>query len=519
VVLVLAALVVPLGLVEPQARPVGAPSGALPALGELSPAQGSRAQGSPAQGSPAQASPDGWPAGSAATAEADLPGTPGWQRLRVGAQHDIEGYADHDSVLPGTPVRLFVSTVAGRYRIRAFRMGWYGGVLARQVWASDWLPGSRQPAARVYGPVHRVVAPWRPTATVPTAGWPPGDYLLRLDADRGALGRFVPLVVRSASAAGAVVIVNADTTWQAYNDWGGYSLYHGPDGGMAGRSRAVTFDRPYAYGAGAADFLGAELPLVSLAERIGLPLAYLTDTDLHRDPDLLDGARALISLGHDEYWSPAMRAQVTRARDSGMNVAFLGANAIYRKIRFAGSRLGPDRVEINYKGDADPVRDPAQVTTQWRSPPSDDPESSLTGTFYQCNPVRADMVITDPDNWLFAGLHLRPGTRLRGLVGSEYDRVDLGAPTPRPIEILAHSPLRCAGTADHADMAYYSTPSGAGVLDVGTSDWVAGLDSRDGLVRSVVLEVTANLLTVFAAGPAGLVHPARDNAARYYRTR
>jgi hypothetical protein len=447
-------------------------------------------------------------------AEWDRPGDLTWSRIDVGHPHDVEGFADTDSAVPGQPVRLFVSTVARSYRVRAYRMGWYGGARARLVWSSAWQPGRRQAGARVTGATHTPSAPWRPSLTVDTTGWPPGAYLLRLDTDRGVLRRFVPLTLRAPTARGAVVLVDADTTWQAYNAWGGYSLYHGPDGARADRARAVSLDRPYDYGGGAGDFIGAELPLLALAERLRLPLAYATDVDLHRDPALLDGAAAVISLGHDEYWSPAMRTAVTRARDRGTNVAFLGANAIYRKIRFGPSSLGPDRTEINYKDASDPIgrTDPAQVTTQWREPPSSDNESSLTGTDYGCSPVRADMVVLDPSSWLLAGLGLRAGSRLRGLVGSEYDRVFAGAPTPRPIQVLTRSPLVCDGRSDVAEMAYYTTRSGAAVLDTGTSDWIAGLDSADPVVRRVVTAVTRRMLVAFAAGPAGRTHPARDSA-------
>ena len=444
-------------------------------------------------------------------------GDPSWSMVRTGAQHDVEGYTDRDSVRPGQPVRLFVSTIARHVRVRAYRTGWYAGTRARLVWRSASVPARLQPAARVTGPTHTPSAPWRPTLTVDTTGWPAGDYLLRLDTDRGPLRRFVPLTVRTASNRGAVLLVNADTTWQAYNAWGGYSLYHGPDGARADRSRAVTFDRPYDYGAGTADFLAAELPLVALAERLGLRLGYATDVDLQRDPGVLDGAAAVFSLGHDEYWSPVMRAALTRARDRGTNVAFLGANAIYRKIRFGRTGLGADRLEINYKDDTDPIgrTDPAQVTTQWREPPSSDNESSLTGTDYGCSPVHAPMVVVDPGSWLFTGLGLSAGSRLPGLVGSEYDRVYLGAPTPRPIEVLTHSPLVCDSRADDADAAYYTTRSGAAVFDSGTSDWVPGLDSPTPVVRRVVTAVTTRLLVAFAAGPAGRAHPARDTAPRY----
>ena len=38
---------------------------------------------------------------------------------------------------------------------------------------------------------------------------------------------------------------------------------------------------------------------------MGLPLAYVTSMEIDADPHLLDGASALISPGHDEYWTPA----------------------------------------------------------------------------------------------------------------------------------------------------------------------------------------------------------------------
>ena len=97
------------------------------------------------------------------------------------------------------------------------------------------------------------------------------------------------------------------------------------------------------------------LPVVSLAERLGLPLAYVDSVDLEAQPDLLAGASAVISMGHDEYYSVGMRAALERARDAGTNLAFLGANAVYRRIRLEPTDLGPHRQLVNYK---DPGEDP-----------------------------------------------------------------------------------------------------------------------------------------------------------------
>lgn len=230
------------------------------------------------------------------------------------------------------------------------------------------------------------------------------------------------------------------------------------------------------------DLLANELPAISLAERAGLPLAYATDVALDLDPHLLDGARGLVSMAHDEYWSTKMRAQVTAARDRGVNVAFLGANAVFRHIRFEAGPVsdGADRVnrlEVSYKsqfGDPENGRNDAEVTVNWREPPVPRPESTLTGTFYECNPVLADLIVTDPRSWLWAGI-AQAGTIVPGVVGVEYARVNPGVPTPAGIELLTHSPVTCRNTASYSDSAYYTVPSGAGVFAAGTNLWVPAL--------------------------------------------
>ena len=278
-------------------------------------------------------------------AENAKPGTSNWRIDELGTHSAIEGYASAVSVLPGQQFRLFVSTTASALRVQAFRMGWYGGKQARQVWESGSVRGQVQAKAGLTPSTRMVTAPWRPTLMVSTAGWPQGAYLLRLDASDGPQ-RYVPITVRSLSTAGKVVLVEGVTTWQAYNLWGGYDLYAGPRG-FGDRSYAASFDRPYdADGTGATWFMSFDQPAIALAERSGVPLADETDVDVDEHPALLFGARAVVSLGHDEYYSAAMRTALIGARNAGTNLAFLGANAIYRHIRFASSPLGRDRIEI-----------------------------------------------------------------------------------------------------------------------------------------------------------------------------
>ncbi len=240
---------------------------------------------------------------------------------------------------------------------------------------------------------------------------------------------FVPLCVRDDTSDAALLVMHGVTSWQAYNRWGGYSLYYGNKGGAltytqasgggtyADRARIVSYDRPYSHdwASGAADFVGNELPVVFQAEQLGLDVSYWTDVDLHERPEVLPNHRALISLGHDEYWSAPMRTNAQTALQQGLNIAFLGANACYRQIRLEPSPLGPDRHVVCYKSAAeDPMSrvNGALVTVNWDQPPVSDPESTLTGSMYQDVDADADLVITDPTSWVFAGTGLTAGQHL-----------------------------------------------------------------------------------------------------------
>ncbi|MFI9723260.1 N,N-dimethylformamidase beta subunit family domain-containing protein [Streptomyces sp. NPDC052396] len=453
-------------------------------------------------------------------AENQRPGDHDWGLRHRGADRAVEGYADRVSALPGETVRLHVSTTARGFRAEAFRMGWYNGAQARLVWASERTAGAPRTIGPAAGATRTVTAGWPPSLELTTRGWPEGAYLIRLTADSGEQ-RYLPLTVRSRTTAGRLVLVNAVGTWQAYNTWGGHSLYHGPGGkdDYASRSLVVSCDRPYDDD-GAPLFTTYEQPAIALAERLGLPLAYLTTMDIDADPGLLHGAHGVVSLGHDEYWTPAMRRAVTAARDAGTNVAFLGANACFRRIRLEDNR----RLVVCYKTDAaqDPLygKDDAAVTTDWREPPHADPENSLTGTLYESNPTSAAYVVDRPGHWLFEGTGVRRGTAFPNLVGTEYDRVNGGRATPRPLEIVAHSPLVCRGVHSYADSAYYTVAGGAGVFNTGTMRWVESLtgDGSHGIPPETARfteRVTANLFRAFAAGPAARSHPAQDNLDAY----
>jgi len=474
-------------------------------------------------------------------AENALAGTDAWRididitpTKRSSMSGLIEGFADTTSARPGQTVNLHVTTVAPSWHIEAYRMGFYGGKLGRLVWKSKELEKPWQFEEPSMDPDTRMHVSNLQAATsfVVDDAWPPGSYLLKLVSSEGG-AQYVPLTVRRDECSASLVVVSAVTTWQAYNPWGGRSLYEnfGP-GSRFDRSKVVSFDRPYAlaYGWGSADFLTHELPLIALIEELGIDTAYATDIDLHTsgigENDTLDAVfanrTALLTTGHDEYYSRGMRTCLERARDAGINVAFFGANAVYRHVRLEPNESGqPYRQMANYRTlDDDPMSkiDPMEATVQWRNSPLNAPESELIGVQYFAAGITANFRVVNPTNWIFEGTDVRNGESFPKLVSIEAD--GLGPPSREPpnLEVLASGPVTYKDVVYNHAMSYYSHPSGAGVVATGTIAWINALDSEawgKADTSDFVRTATTNILKAFAAGPAGLEHPSTGNASRY----
>jgi len=454
-------------------------------------------------------------------AENALPGTTDFAvRMEKPFVDLLHAWCDHDCARAGDTVTIFATTKAKRFTAEAFRFGWYDGKTARQVWrAEDPIAGMVQKPPTVDAKTNmRSCAHWTPSFTVDiTNDWPPGMYMFRLIGEDGG-NTFVPLTVLDDRPA-SVLVVSAITTWNAYNLYGGASLYEGEKG----RSQVVTFDRPY-HESGSGHFFGGEYELVQMLESMGIDVAYTTNVDLHARPEQIKagGYQAVISLAHDEYYSVPIRRALESARDAGVNLMFLGANAGFRRIRLEESVHGPHRLEVNYRvAKDDPLYgkgDQSLVTAEWRAAPEAEPEAALVGNYYESNPVRADMVLVNPDSWILAGTGLKKGHKFKDLVQNEYDRVTPEVRgTPSNIEVICHSPLVCRGKSSFADVSYYTAASGAGVFATGTLWWERQLgalcDGKD-LKHSdacYIRQMTVNVLRAFLAGPAGRDHPSKSN--------
>lgn len=462
-------------------------------------------------------------------AENKKPGSTAWQI--TGAAGGITGYASAVQATQGQQVQLFVSTAAPTYRVVAYRMGYYGGKGARQVWQSPTEQGTVQAACPATSTVHMVECSWTPSLrfTV-TRAWVQGDYLLKL-VGSGGQQSYVPLTVMDPSSRATYLVQNDVLTWQAWNTYGGYDFYGGgPPGAtptFADRARIVSYDRPYAagFGHGSGDFLGEEYPLVRFMEQQGLDVTYGTDITTGTDPSSLLRHKAFLSLGHDEQWSLTMRNAAIGALQHGVNLAFFGASPVLRKVRLQASPLGPDREEVNYR---DPTQDPelasnpSQVSqNQWIQPPASWDPSQLVGNSYLGFGIDAPLVVTDPSSWLYAGTGLTQGAQLPNVIESDMNGYTKGQPEPPAVEILAHSPAKPSlGPGAYADTTYYTTASSkAGVFSSGTNGWIPAMGctpSASTCAASALDKITGNLLKLFGSGPAGDRQPSVANWQQYY---
>jgi len=402
-------------------------------------------------------------------------GTTAWQRtLYTGVQL----YADQIGALPGDAVGVHVQSDY-RYRLRVYRLGWYGGDGARLMacvpsCVTDEAPVTQRNDAASAGSPQR--AGWTTTDVVQTAAdWPSGYYLIEAELTSGSVaGRIATtyLVLRRPldQPQSQILVQVPVNTWEAYNAWGGHSLYNFSP---AGASIRVSFDRPFDNQASSP--LWWEIQTVRFLEREGYDVSYQTDVDTDADPTSLLRHRLVIVNGHDEYWTVAMRDGFDAAVATGTNLAFMGSNDAYWNIRYEDDR----HTILTYKSLYDPNPDTTQKTAMFRE--IGRPECLLLGVEHY-GIIREtagglDYVVTAPgaaDPWL-AGTGLSAGDTIAGVVGREHDTVSGYPGCQHPGEVTL---FHYDGSQDGipADATRYTAPSGARVFATGAQEFSLALD-------------------------------------------
>ena len=452
----------------------------------------------------------------------------------------IQGFPTDISVNAGDTESFKVKTTATAYRLDIYRMGYYGGAGARLITTVNPVGRQTQPDC-LSDPSTGLVdcGNWAVSASwaVPSTAVS-GIYFARLTRTDGTAGASqVVFVVRNDASHSDLLFQTSDTTWQAYNQYGGNSLYVGSP---AGRAYKVSYNRPITTrGTGAEDSVfNAEYPMVRFLESNGYDVSYLAGVDTDRRGALLRNHKTFLSVGHDEYWSGPQRANVEAARDAGVNMAFFSGNEMFWKTRWETSTDGSGtayRTLVCYKEThANAIIDPtAEWTGTWRdprfSPPKNGgrPENAVTGTTFRVNSGTVNLQVPAADGKMrlwrnttvatqAAGATATLGT---GTIGYEWDEdadngarppglVDLSTTAATGVQVLVDQGTNYAsGNATH-HLTLYRAASGALVFGAGTVQWSWGLDSNHdrgtGAASTPMRQATVNLFADMGVQPATL---------------
>lgn len=460
----------------------------------------------------AEALPDPCSGQNPIVCENRLPGTPRsvWDVTGIG-DPTLQGFATTMSVQPGSRIGFKVRTDASAYDITIYRLGYYGGDGARlvdQLTPTAPLPQVQPPCLSQPGTGLVDCGTWSLSSewTVPQSSVS-GVYCARLTrADTGGASHIL-FVVRDDARASDILMQTSDMTWQAYNTFGGSSLY--ASASTRGRAVKVSYNRPLwtrGVASGRDSFFANEFPMVQFLEANGLDVTYQSGLDTARRPRLLASHRIFISVGHDEYWTGAQRTAVEQARDAGTSLAFFGGNAIYWRTRWEPSAfddVAVPRTLVCFKESWDDGRsDPSsQWTGTWRDGSQGArrqsgvrPENALIGTAYKSNsgsfPLRVPAALGQLRFWRETEVARQmPGEVAhlgRSLVGYEFDEdldngwrpsglIRLSLTEVAVDEYLVDDGSHVAPARAVHRMTMYRAPSGALVFSSGTVQWSWGL--------------------------------------------
>jgi hypothetical protein len=431
-----------------------------------------------------------------------------------GTEPYIEAYTDKKSYLPGETIRFHVSANAQTYSIEILKEGWTRKSMAKVT----NLPGT------YYSMPPYEQQPWATGANWPVSyswvipqEWENGNYLALLRTTSGDYAyAYHPFIVRTrvpGSRSKVAFVMNYNTR-QAYNTWGGKSLYFSSVPNDKRHGVAVSFLRPFADSYGRGKHYWGQWELSSQLIADGFDPEFITEWDISSNPGILRAYDVVVFAGHQEYICRNMYDALEAHHHRGGHLAFFSANDIYWQVRFedGGNKM------VSYKSYAlseDPMVgvDDSLVTTLWSGPPVNRSAEPLQGVFYQPYSYlfeREDFIVQDCNHFIFEGTGLRNGDALGWkMASSETDYMGPESPATMDVILTARRERVLAGyeeyvLVDHIDAAAvyyqdspkYGFPTGRGgqVFSAGTNegwgdclgDWSAGYETVRIVTRNII---------------------------------
>lgn len=424
----------------------------------------------------------------------------------------VEGYASHASISGGQSLELKISTLqATEVVIDLYRLGYYQGKGGRLMHSLGAVPCKPQPMPTP-GERRLMNCQWETVAEITIAeDWPSGVYLCKLIEQSEKLESYIIFIVTDQRRAN-LVYQCSDHTWQAYNRWPSqFSLYDdGKNQWHWGDLSQVSFNRPYGkycqildapLSTGSGEFFLWEFPFVFWLEQHGFDVTYVSNTDLHRDPNTAQRGRGFLSVGHDEYWTIEMFRNMQAAIETGVNVGFFSGNAVCGRVAWDEATRSIRRVGVF--GPPGGMRDFEAMKTLVHERPY---ANELIGA-HSTGPVTggADWICTRPDHWIYENTGMGQGDRIPGLIGWEYH----GDPAPIPgLEIVATGPTQSKPGELNGGVytaTIYPGPKRNFVFNASTCWWADGLSAPPGYQspsvytspqgeNSKVQQITMNIL-------------------------
>jgi len=400
----------------------------------------------------------------------------------------IEAYTDKKSYLPGETINFHVSTTAATYSID----------ILKEEWTRKYVGKATGIAGAYYPTPPYSQQPWAEGANWPVSyswiipdQWENGNYLALLRTTSGTyVYTYHPFIVRTrapGSRSKVALIMNYNTR-NAYNRWGGKSLYYSGVPGDTHLAVAVSFIRPFTVSYGRGDAYWGSYELTSHLIDEGFNPEFLTERDISSNPAILRAYDVLVFAEHHEYICRNMYDALEAFHKRGGHLAFFSANDIYWQIRFEnnGSKM------VSYKSYAtyeDPIRriDNSLLTTLWEHLFVNRPAEALKGICYVpyswCF-EQENYIVQDCNHFAFEGTGLKNGDIAGWKVATgETDYFGPYSPTQMDILLSARRTKIVPGYENYVQVSYadavaiyyedspeYGFPSGRGgqIFSAGT---------------------------------------------------